>query len=268
MKVALRAQGKLESLPEAERISFIKKKSHIWRKFARYLSQMSYGKCWYSESCDPQSFFDVDHYRPKLEARRSEEVVDPGYAWLAFSWDNFRYSAQRSNRINKNEETDLNEGKGNWFPLMEGSPMACWHDRCEGAEKPVLLDPVNRADVQLIDVMADGRIGPSLTCIGTSVHRVERSIELYGLNLPRLKAARLKVMREVADLHSVLFKMLEAGASAGEMADSLPVQQQIDSIKFKTLPISPYSKAARAQLFRLTGGASLCAQPEEMAETT
>jgi hypothetical protein len=24
-----------------------------WRAFARYLSNMSYGKCWYSESLDP-----------------------------------------------------------------------------------------------------------------------------------------------------------------------------------------------------------------------
>src|SRR4029434_1678748 len=43
---------------------------------------MSYGKCWYSESLDPQSFFDVDHYRPKLEARRSNDVTYPGYEWL------------------------------------------------------------------------------------------------------------------------------------------------------------------------------------------
>ena len=35
---------------------------------------MSYGKCWYSEAPDPQSFLDVDHYRPKLEAKRSNEV--------------------------------------------------------------------------------------------------------------------------------------------------------------------------------------------------
>src|SRR5690348_6075059 len=117
LRVAERAQQQLEQLPPAQRPAFIKKKSHIWRSFARYLAQMSYGKCWYSESPDPQSFFDVDHYRPKLEAKRSVDVTDPGYEWLAFSWDNFRLSAQRSNRVNKNEETEENEGKGNWFPL-------------------------------------------------------------------------------------------------------------------------------------------------------
>lgn len=268
LKVASRAQDQLEKMLPSDRIAFIKKKSHIWRKFARYLSQMSHGKCWYSESLDPQSFFDVDHYRPKLAAKRADDTMDSGYEWLAFSWDNFRYSAQRSNRISKNEETDINEGKGNWFPLLDGSPKACWENRCEGSEKPLLLDPVEKADVQLIDVMDDGRMGPSLTCIGTAVTRVERSIEIYGLNLPRLKAARLRVMRDVIELHSVLFKMIEAGAPATNVADSLPLQQQIESIKAKTFPHSAYSKAARAQLMRLTGGAALCAQPEEMPDPT
>ena len=184
LKVAERAQQKLEALPADERPAFIKKKSHVWRAFARYLSKMSYGKCWYSESLDPQSFFDVDHYRPKLEARRSDDVTDPGYEWLAFSWENFRLSAQRSNRVSKNEETDENEGKGNWFPLLETSPKACWENRCEDTEQPVLLDPVKKADVRLIDVQDDGRMGPSRICIGSARLRVERSIELYGLNLP------------------------------------------------------------------------------------
>src|SRR6476619_772256 len=85
MAVAARAQAKLEALPTNERCAFIKKKSHIWKAFGRYLAKMSYGKCWYSESPDPQSFFDVDHFRPKLEAKRSDQETDrPGYEWLAF----------------------------------------------------------------------------------------------------------------------------------------------------------------------------------------
>jgi hypothetical protein len=265
LKVAERAQRELEALPADERPAFIKKKAHVWRAFARYLSEMSYGKCWYSESFEPQSFFDVDHYRPKLEARRSDDVTDPGYAWLAFSWENFRLSAQRSNRVSKNEETDENDGKGNWFPLLETSSKACWENRCEDTEQPVLLDPVKKADVRLIDVRDDGRMGPSRICIGSARLRVERSIELYGLNLPGLKAARLKVMREVSELHSILFQMLEAAAPAADVADKMPITKQVESIRAKTLPCSAYSKAARAQLIRL-GAAELCAQPEEGTE--
>jgi hypothetical protein len=57
-----------------------------------------------------------------------------------------------------------------------------------------LLDPVKKTDVKLIDARDDGRMGPSPTCIGSAVIHVERSIELYGLNLQRLKEARLRVI--------------------------------------------------------------------------
>lgn len=261
---AARAQAKLEALPENERAAFIKKKSRIWRAFSRYLSKMSYGKCWYSESPDPQSIFDVDHYRPKLSARRADDHVDPGYEWLAFSWDNYRFAAQRSNRRVENEETGHGEGKGDWFPLLDGSPKACWENRCENEERPVLLDPTIPSDVRLINVLDDGRMGPSQTCLGTAIHRVEQSIELYGLNLPRLKEARLRLIREVNDLCDMLAQTLEAGGKHAKVADELPIDKHVETIRTKTLPSSPYSKAARAQLMRL-GYADLCVQPEEMA---
>jgi hypothetical protein len=119
LKVAERAQAQLAALPPPERAAFLKKKSHIWRGFARHLARMSYFKCWYSESSDPHSFFDVDHFRPKAEARRNEDQVDDGYPWLAFSWQNFRYSAGRANRHSKDEESEQVVGKGSWFPLWK-----------------------------------------------------------------------------------------------------------------------------------------------------
>lgn len=265
LKVAARAQQQLETLPAADRPAFIRKKSHVWRAFARYLSQMSYGKCWYSESLEPQSFFDVDHYRPKLAARRADDVTEPGYTWLAFSWENFRLSAQRSNRLSTHEETEENVGKGDWFPLLQDSPTACWEDRCEDTEQPVLLDPVNRADVRLIDVQDDGRMGPSRLCIGSARLRVERSIALYGLNLPRLTEARRRIMRDVNNLYTILVRMLDAATPAIDVADKMPINALVESIRSKTLPSSAYSKAARAQLIRL-GAAELCVQPEEVTE--
>ncbi|HEX8209294.1 MAG TPA: hypothetical protein VF584_03825 [Longimicrobium sp.] len=264
LRVAERAQQQLEKLPATERPAFIRKKSHIWRAFARHLSRMSYGKCWYSESLEPQSFFDVDHFRPKLEARRSEELTEIGYQWLAFSWENFRYAAGRSNRISKDEDTGDLRGKGNWFPLLDRSPKACWTDRCESSELPVLLDPVVEADVRLLDVESTGALIPSVFCIGaTRRHRVERSIELYGLNLPRLVEARKRQMRLVVDLYETLLQTLHAGSLSDIVADELPIEKQAEMIKQTTLPNSPYSKAARAQLIRL-GLGELCAGPEEL----
>lgn len=259
LKVAERAQQTLEKLPEAERKAFIDKKAPIWRSFSRYLAKMSYGKCWYSESNDPQSFFDVDHFRPKKEAKRSEGIADDGYPWLAFSWDNFRYSAGRSNRLSKDETNDETRGKGSWFPLMAGSAIASWGIRCEQLEKPTLLDPTIRADVALIDVSPDdGRVEASRTCIGPEKQlRASKSIELFGLNLPRLVDARKIVLRDVQALHENLMDIIVA-------ANDMPA---IDRLQLQminaTHPRAAYSRAARAKLNSL-GAAMFCAQPEDL----
>lgn len=266
LAMAAKAQSQLETLNEAERRDFIKKKSRIWRLFGRYLSRMSHGKCWYSESPDPQSFFDVDHYRPKLEAKRSESKTDkPGYEWLAFSWDNFRYAANCSNRVNENIETGAMDGKGSWFPLLDDTTKARWNNRCEADEKPVLLDPVEKADVALIDVGADGLVCASRLAVGSGPFRVKRSCELYGLNLPGIKAARLRLMREVTDMVEVLERTVTAGKNSltpDVVADMLPIPEQCALISRKTEARSPYSKAARAVIFR-AGYPELCAMQEE-----
>jgi hypothetical protein len=262
LKIAERAQAHLETLPAADRAAFIKKKSHIWRRFARYLAKMSYGKCWYSESPDPQSFFDVDHFRPKGEAIRSETEKDDGYPWLAFFWQNFRYSAQRSNRLSKDETTDAPSGKGSWFPLVEGSQKACWDNRCEAHERPILLDPTVRRDADLIDVKDDGRMDCSRTCVGTARVRVTRSIELYGLNLPRLVGARKEVMRRIEILHTNMIDLLTDAHVQPRPGDENQVDGYIDLLRTATLSSSPYSRAARTQLI-LMGMAQLCAQAED-----
>jgi hypothetical protein len=260
---AVAAQKQLDQLPANERAEHIKKNSKIWRDFKDYLSQMSHGKCWYSESPEAQSHLDVDHFRPKLEARRDEKVCDkPGYEWLAFSWDNFRLSAQLSNRPVRNEETDGTDGKGSWFPLVDGSPKACWEDRCVDKERPMLLDPTNAADVRLIEVRADGRMGPSKYCHGTNKARVQASIVRLGLDLPRLKEARLRAMRDVKTWSDILVKMLEVSLDDDSCADKAAIDAAIDAIQAKTHPRESYAAAARSQL-RMMGYGDLCVTPEE-----
>lgn len=258
---AMTAQSELERLPPAARAEFIKSKAEVWRAFKSYLTAMSYGKCWYSENPADQSFMDVDHFRPKLEAKRSTSLTDPGYEWLAFSWENFRLSAQRSNRLSTNEDTGVVEGKASWFPLLDGSPKATWDQRCEDREMPVLLDPTKKDDVRLIDVLDDGMMGPSRFCFGSSKKRVETSITLFGLNLPALKAARLRIMREVQLVAQILLDSMTAAQASDAFADAAQLQRMRDGLEEKTHPQQPYAAAARAQLRRM-GLGDLCAQPE------
>ena len=263
LRVAERAQAELEALPPEDRVAFIKKKAHVWTGFKKYLAKMSYGKCWYSESKPAQSFFDVDHFRPKAEAQRDDAGnSDDGYPWLAFDWDNFRYSAGRSNRLSTDEVTDLTVGKGSWFPLCTGSPIADWATRDISVERPMLLDPTNQHDMGLIRVGANGQIEPSEICVGTNRERVSRSAICYGLNLPLLTDARSLVMREIGTMVEILIQIVEAANAAPPVADQLPIVVQADLIKSKTMSNSEYALAARSRLIEL-GMAYLIAGPED-----
>jgi hypothetical protein len=260
LDVAARAQAELEAKPEADRKAFIEKKGHVWRAFGRHLAKMSYGKCWYSESNDPQSFFDVDHFRPKKAAKRAAATEDDGYPWLAFSVENFRYSAGRSNRLSTDEVTEETVGKGSWFPLLDGSPCASWDDRCLNTELPVLLDPTVRSDVALIDINPDdGRAVASMTCLGaTKQYRVNKSVELYGLNLGNLITARKRVMREVENHYKNLMDIVAANT------DMTAVDRLQAQMREATASSAPYARAARAKMFAMGAGV-FCAQPEDTA---
>lgn len=267
LRVAERAQAELEALSPEQRAAHIEKKSHVWRGFARYLAQMSYGKCWYSESDCVQSFKDVDHYRPKKQAKRSDTEVDDGYPWLAFSWDNFRLAAQRSNQVNRDEDTHEPVGKGAWFPLMQGSKRATWDDRCVAEERPVLLDPARVADVRLIEVTATGKMGPTRFCLGEYERtRVSNTVKLLGLDLPGLMSARQRTMRLVQDLVYEVQKALVAADSGAEaaafVANNMPIGDQLNLLQRLTDPSQPYAAAARAQL-RFLGYGELCTSVEQ-----
>src|ERR1035441_9966503 len=75
-----------------------------WVAFRPHLSRLSHGKCWYTESVNPGTDDDVDHFRPK--GRLADDETHGGYWWEALNWRNFRLSCHRANRlrINRSEE--------------------------------------------------------------------------------------------------------------------------------------------------------------------
>ncbi|MET1256389.1 hypothetical protein [Aliikangiella maris] len=252
IEVATRAQNALEKLPLEERKDFIKKKSHIWRSFGKYLSKMSYGKCWYSESRDGGANFDVDHFRPKAEAKRTEQIVDEhGYAWLAFDWENFRLSAQNCNRLNKDDKTEETLGKGSWFPLLPDSPKACWNNRCINEEKRLLLDPVEKSDLEYIDFDDNGRFVQSPYCVGQAALRVRESAKIYGLNLERMREARFAAMKDAKELLETIQQYAEDLEPLGDKASMRTIERQIESLKLKTRSDAIFSQAVRTQLRKL-----------------
>src|ERR1700712_5979569 len=98
----------------------------IWQELLIPLSELSKGKCWYSEAREIMSDRDVDHFRPKSQAMNENKGLRDGYWWLAYDWDNYRLSSTYSNqkRKDKYQKDKKTGGKGCYFPLFFGSAIA------------------------------------------------------------------------------------------------------------------------------------------------
>lgn len=129
-----------------ERNALIDANSGHWSDLKPWLQALSYGKCWFSEVRDLFSHYDVEHFRPKKEAKAEGEATRDGYWWLAFDYMNFRLCGNVGNRK-----------KGGWFPLNAGSQCSTYTHRCEDAEAALFLDPINAADVTLLAFDEEGK---------------------------------------------------------------------------------------------------------------
>jgi len=184
-----------------------KSRTKLWRELAPKLAELHNGKCWYSESLNPGSNKDVDHFRPKK--RVAEDLSHEGYWWLAFDWHNYRYSCQWCNQRRKNS-TD--GGKCDHFPVSGLFRATQELDRLE-MEEVDLLDPVDPDDWKLLTFRPDGMPTPS-SSIGTKEYeRAAISIRIYHLDYKEFVNARRtlagKVQRLVQDMEILLPKIAD-----------------------------------------------------------
>lgn len=137
-----------------------------------------FGKCWYTEASLTGADTDIDHFRPKGNIKQCKSynynrpLAGSGYAWLKNDPSNYRCSCIFANRSRSGG------GKWDYFPLEENSPMGNQADGC-ATEKPLLLDPCCREDVNLIMYNPGGTVG--CTSVDTTQQlRVKVSEELYN----------------------------------------------------------------------------------------
>jgi hypothetical protein len=169
----LDAEGKIK-----ERNELIDKHSDHWGKLKPWLLALSGGKCWFSEVRELFSHYDVEHFRPKKEAKGLHGCDRGGYWWLAFDYMNFRICGNVGNRK-----------KGGWFPLQYGSGCSTYARRCEGDEVPHFLDPINAHDVTLLAFDEEGKAVPAPGISCWDYVRVRRTVE-------RLKLTEHQVLAE------------------------------------------------------------------------
>jgi hypothetical protein len=90
-------------------------------------------------------------------------------------------------------------------------------------------------------------------------------VKLYGLNLPRLKAARLRAMREIERQAEMLTRELERSQIAPLHADPEQIKAMAENLASRSEPREPYAAANRSQLI-LSGFGDLCRKSEEDLE--
>lgn len=192
-----RAQALSKQLADAvssEERSQLLEDNPIWQELFVPLSNLTNGKCWYSEAKDIMSDKDVDHFRPKNEARNHlTGDLRTGYWWLAYDWENYRFSSIYSNRRRKDKFDPGKNTGGKWsyFPLFHGSPIAATKARIKD-EDIMLLDPTDEDDPCLLTFDENGDAIPN-TSQQKEIQRVTASIALYHLDHTPLKEERQKV---------------------------------------------------------------------------
>lgn len=156
-----------------ERKNYLKKAT-IWSDLKPVFTKIFGEKCWYSECDLTGSYGDIDHFRPKSHSKDENEstILNEGYWWLAYDYNNYRLSCEKCNRPYGDG------GKTDYFPLKPGTqPTAIPGND----DIPLLLDPCILSDTQLIDCDESGAI----ICLSEDEYdnaRVTISNKIYNWN--------------------------------------------------------------------------------------
>jgi uncharacterized protein (TIGR02646 family) len=240
-----KTSDEIEKLVNAARTTAINYKSDLWSYAGKHIKEIMHDKCWYCETNEVRSDMPVDHFRPKNSVAECPE--HPGYWWLAFDWENYRYACTfcNSRRVDIKNQTD--GGKQDHFPIIEPPRWATSETDDWRAERPVLLDPTNLDDIRLLTYHETGY--PRETNQDTSTEaylRAKQSIHFYHLDHIKAVRARKNIAIKIKG-HVDHVDRLEALQSAG--------QNTRDDIKYHRKEIikmvrekAPFCTAARIYL--------------------
>src|SRR5439155_26041191 len=146
------------------------------------------------------------------------------YWWLAFEAENYRIACAFANSPEHNKLHGCAGGKGNAFPLLGRGPRATGRNK-QRIEKPVLLDPCDKGDCDLVAFQADGRpvLNPAYAADPVALRRVEESKILLNLDHPDFNSKREQLcieIREDVTMHEELPAGAEGRASISKRLEA------------------------------------------------
>lgn len=227
---ALDAAGKRD-----ERNALIDANRGHWGKLKPWLQALSAGKCWFSEVRELYSHYDVEHFRPKKEAKALDATVRDGYWWLAFDYMNFRLCGNVGNRK-----------KGGWFPLQAGTQCSTYALQCEEAETAYLLDPIDIEDVRLLVFDEEGKAVARPGASAWEVLRVAETVQRLKLNEHAVLAEeRRKVWNKVSGLIATYQKNIRRCRAGGNVVAKEKAKEAAKQVHELTRPTAELSAVAK-----------------------
>ncbi len=226
---ALQAEGKRD-----QRNALIDANSAHWGALKEWLLALSAGKCWFSEVRELYSHYDVEHFRPKKEAKALDASARDGYWWLAFDYMNFRVCGNVGNRK-----------KGGWFPLKDGSLCSTFAQPCEESEACYLLDPIDETDVALIAFDEEGKVVAMPGSSDWEKSRVDETVRRLKLNehIP-LAEARRTVWQRMNQLINEIDRAKSRCRSGGNPGAKTRLKDKLAEARAMTNPRSELSAVA------------------------
>jgi hypothetical protein len=221
------------------------KKSPHWTKLRPQLIALAGRKCWYCEGEVSHNRLAVDHFRPKGGV--VEEPTHIGYYWLAYEVGNFRLICEFCNSSTDDDPTGKRVTKIHHFPLLNpNTRIRVPGARPETIEKelPILLDPINSSDCDLLDFDSAGAVRrndhrPRSALERTvGICRATESIRIYGLDRPGLVEGRTRIWKDAV----LKANLLELGLDIGDGVDP------VDRVRDLITPKAPHSGAALSAL--------------------
>ncbi|MBY0485570.1 MAG: hypothetical protein K2P85_00020 [Flavobacteriaceae bacterium] len=178
------------------------KNHNFWKELYSTLSELSGNKCWYSESLENSSEWEIEHYRPKAQSKNEDGAIirDDGYWWLSYHWSNYRLAGSLVNKLRRDRFENGIEvfGKGNYFPLIQNSLIAQPDDFNCSCESTLLIDPIIPSDVRLLSFDCNGEVFPTYTEADDLINykKANLSIRFYGLDHTPIKRSRYKIWQK------------------------------------------------------------------------
>lgn len=200
-----------------------------WKPIKDQLTALLGKKCWYTEVEIIGAPLTIDHYRPVCN-----------YWWLAFDVGNYRVASPFANSPEHNAEHGCAGGKGDEFPLLPPGLRARGKSNLR-IEKPIILDPCNQADCDLLVFHTDGRpiLNPNFLNDPISAQRVDDSKILLNIDHPDFNSKREQLYQKIAK------DVRDHEDPTGSASEK---QRIIERLRNRISAKAPFSTAARIYL--------------------